>query len=56
LDSLCIIANDAASLKKQIKSLKKKSFGQKAIQERAEKLGLLYHNGNNIERLIELVT
>ncbi len=56
LDSLCIIANDAISLKKQIKSLKKKSFSQKAIQEREEKLGLLYHNGNNIEKLIELVT
>jgi len=56
LDSLCIIANDAVALKKQIKILKKKSFSQKAIQEREEKLGLLYHNGNNIEKLIELIT
>lgn len=56
LDSLCIIANDAASLKKQIKALRKKTFSQKTIQEREEKLRLLYHNGHNIDKLIKLVT
>lgn len=56
LDSLCVIANDAPSIKKQIKSLIKKPFSEKAIKLRKEKLELLYHNGNNIDKLIELIS
>lgn len=56
LDSLCIIANDAKSLKKQLKSLMKTPFTEENISLRKEKLSLLYHNGNNVEKLIELIT
>ena len=56
LDSLCEIANDANSLKKQLKHLMKTPFTEENINLRKEKLGQLYHNGNNVEKLIELVT
>lgn len=56
LDSLCIIANDAKALKKQLKRLMKSPFTEENISQRREKLDLLYHNGNNVEKLIELVT
>ncbi|MDA3943189.1 MAG: glycosyltransferase family 1 protein [Bacteroidetes bacterium] len=56
LDSLCVIANDAPALKKQLKRLMKQSFTEKAISLRKEKLAILYHNGQNVDKLIELVT
>jgi len=56
LDSLCIIANDTKTLKKQLKRLMKTPFTEESISLRKEKLALLYHNGNNVEKLIELVT
>jgi hypothetical protein len=56
LDDLCIIANDAKSMKKQIRELFKKSFDEESIQQRRLKLGTLYNNGNNVSKLIELIS
>ncbi|HQO50857.1 MAG TPA: glycosyltransferase family 1 protein, partial [Bacteroidales bacterium] len=55
VDELCILANDAVSLKQQIKRLMRRSFSNKEIERRKKKLELLYHNGQNVNRLIELI-
>lgn len=55
LDELCIVANDAKSLKKKIKELWKKTFTKKDIEFRAQKLAVLYNNGHNVEKLINLI-
>lgn len=55
VDELCILANDAVSLKQQIKRLMRRSFSNKEIERRKKKLELLYHNGQNVSRLIELI-
>jgi len=55
VDELCILANDALSMKQQIKKLMRRSFSKKEIARRAHKLGMLYHNGHNVDRLIELI-
>ncbi len=56
LDELCIIANDAEEMRKQIVELYKKKFSQKLIEERKLKLKLLYNNGNNVDKLIKLIS
>jgi hypothetical protein len=56
LDELCILANDAASMKVQLKKLFKRSFSKKEIERRKKKLEILYHNGQNVDRLIELIS
>ncbi len=55
LDDLCVVANDQASMKRKIRQLFKKEFNSSGIAERKQKLNSLYHNGNNVERLIELI-
>lgn len=55
LDDLCVIANDQASMKRKIKSLFKKDFSMSGVVDRRKKLNSLYHNGNNVDRLIELI-
>jgi len=55
LDDLCIIANNKESIKRKIKSLFHEEFLPENVIERIGKLGSLYNNGNNVERLIELV-
>ncbi len=55
LDDLCIIANDARSMRKQINSLFKQDFDEAQIDQRRLKLGTLYNNGNNVRKLIELI-
>ncbi len=55
LDDLCVIANDQASMRRKIKQLFKKEFSIAGIAERKVKLNSLYHNGNNVDRLIELI-
>ena len=55
LDELCIVANDQGSMKRQIKLLFKQEFSEKNIEDRKEKLGTVYNNGNNVEHLIKLV-
>lgn len=55
VDELCILANDAASMKQQIRKLMKRSFSNKEIERRSKKLDLLYHNGQNVNRLISLM-
>jgi len=56
LDELCIVANDSSAMRKQIKALYKKAFLKKEIVRRCEKLGQMYHNGHNVDKLIELIT
>ncbi len=56
LDELCVVANDAASLKKKLKELWKKTFTRKDIEFRAQKLAVLYNNGHNVEKLINLIS
>ena len=55
VDELCILANDAKSMKQQVKKIFKRSFSQKEIERRKKKLDLLYHNGQNVDRLINLI-
>ncbi len=55
LDELCILANDASSFKMQIKKLMKRSFSKSEIERRRKKLEILYHNGQNVDLLIELI-
>ena len=55
LDELCIVANDAAAMKQQVKKLFKKSFSNREIQRRRQKLDQLYHIGGNVERLIGIL-
>jgi hypothetical protein len=54
LDDLTIIANDAESMKATIVDLFNKSFTREDIKERKELLGVIYNNGNNIDKLIDL--
>lgn len=55
LDELCIVANDAKAMKHQVKKLFKKSFSKREIQRRIQKLDQLYHNGGNVNRLLEVL-
>lgn len=55
LDDLCVIANDAKGMQSAVRMLFRKSFSDQDIALRRQKLGLLYHNGNNVEKLISLV-
>jgi hypothetical protein len=55
LDELCIIANNEATLKRKIKSLFKKDFTEGAILEREKILGSMYNNGENVDRIIDLL-
>lgn len=56
LDELCILANDAAAMKKQVRSLFRRAFPGREIKRRSEKLQALYHNDQNIDLLIELIS
>jgi hypothetical protein len=55
LDDLCVVANEPKAMIAAIKELFRKPFTAKEIDLRKEKLDLLYHNGNNVEKLIGLV-
>jgi hypothetical protein len=55
VDELCILANDAKAMKQQVKRIFKRSFSKKEINRREKKLDLLYHNGQNVDRLIDLI-
>jgi len=56
LDELCIIANDHASMKRKIKTLFDKEFNESNIRDRENKLTTIYHNGHNVDHLIELIS
>ncbi len=56
LDELCVVSNEPGEMKRQIKILFEKDFLPEYIEERKSKLGLLYNNGNNVDRLIELIS
>lgn len=56
LDELCVIANNEATLKRKIKTLFKKEFNGSSIEEREKILGVMYNNGNNVDKLIDLLT
>ncbi len=55
LDELCIVANDAASLKQQIKKLYRRSFSGREVMRRKKRLSQLYHNGSNVKKLVEVL-
>ncbi len=55
LDDLTIIANDAEEMKKAIKELFNKSFTPEIITERKKLLGTIYNNGNNVDKLIDIL-
>jgi hypothetical protein len=55
LDELCVVANEPEAMKAAVKELFRKSFTAREIALRKEKLDVLYHNGNNVEKLIRLV-
>lgn len=55
LDELCIVANNKGTIKRNLKTLFKEKFDETDINERKLKLGTIYNNGNNVDRLIELI-
>lgn len=55
LDELCILANDQEALKQQIKKLFRKNFSKTEIERRKKKMTHMYHNGHNIQKLIDLI-
>ncbi len=55
LDELCIVANDADEIKKEIKNHFNVEFTENDIEERKLKLGMLYNNGNNVEKLMGFI-
>ena len=55
LDNLTIIANEAPEMKAAIKDLFSKSFSEADIEERKRLLGLIYNNGDNVQKLIDLI-
>lgn len=55
LDDLCIVANNKDAIKRNLKTLFDQSFEQKNIEDRVQKLGSIYNNGDNVEHLIELI-
>jgi hypothetical protein len=55
LDKLTIIANEAAGMKHAIKNLFSKTFTSADIEERKHLLGIIYNNGDNVQKLIELI-
>ncbi len=56
LDELCVVANNAADVRRELLRLFRLEFTGSHIEERREKLGLLYNNGNNVDRLIDLIS
>jgi hypothetical protein len=56
LDELCIVANDADAIKRKIKELWKRPFTKREIEYRRQKLSMLYNNGHNVDKLIDLIT
>ncbi len=55
LDNLTIIANEASQMRDTIKKAFSKSFTNSDIQERKRLLGLIYNNGDNVQKLIDLM-
>jgi hypothetical protein len=56
LDELCIVANEASAIKRKIKELWKRPFTKRDIDFRVQKLSMLYNNGQNVDKLINLIT
>lgn len=55
LDDLTIIANEAKEMKKAIRELFTKSFSINEIEKRKHLLKLIYNNGDNVQKLIDLI-
>jgi len=55
LDKLAVLANNPYDMKLAIEDLFSKSFTLSDIEERNYLLGLIYNNGDNIEKLIDLI-
>ena len=56
LDDLCVVANNHVTIKRRIKILFEKEFSQEQIEERKKSLNKIYNNGNNVKKLIELIS
>jgi len=55
LDNLTIVANEAPEMKAAITETFSKSFTVADIEERERLLGLIYNNGDNVQKLIDLL-
>ncbi len=55
LDHLTIIANEADEMKSAIKDHFTRQFSAADIAERKRLLGLIYNNGDNVQKLIDLI-
>lgn len=55
LDSLCVVANDAKSMRRHILRLLSENFTNEMKIDREKVLGNLYKNGDNVKRLIGLI-
>jgi hypothetical protein len=55
LDELCIIANDAAALKQELRNLFKTDFPGEESKKREKTLSALYSNSSNADKLISLI-
>jgi len=56
LDDLCVVANNHVTIKRRIKILFEKEFSEEQIEERRKNLNKIYNNGNNVKKLIELIS
>jgi len=56
LDTLCVVANNVRGIKKQIHKLMQREFTLEMKGSREAALTKLYNNGNNVARLIELIS
>jgi len=55
LDKVCVMADSVSEMKQQLTALMKKDFTPTMKVERQAHLQSIYMNGNNVERLIELI-
>lgn len=55
LDDLCEVANNHVTMKRRIKNLFGKEFTSKIIDERKQSLSIIYNNGSNVKKLINLI-
>jgi len=56
LDGLCDVANNHVTLKRRIKILFGKEFTSKIIEKRKQSLSNIYNNGNNVKKLIDIIS
>ncbi len=55
LDNLAVLANTADEMKEAVTRLFSRAFSEEDIQHRKHLLGLIYNNGDNVQKLIDLI-